>query len=111
MARTKKYFNYEIPKGIVEIVKAICADYVRRDRALRWDELNDGVRFEYLRLNGAIEGALGIIDTSSRLDMIGDIAQGRGYEFSPCSPFLAKNTYYQRKRQIVHDIAVNLGLL
>jgi len=111
MARTKKYFNYELPKGVVEIVKAVCADYVRRDRALRWDELTDGVRFEYLRLNGAIEGALGIIDASVRLDMLADIAIGRGYEFSLCSPFFAKNTYYQRKRQIVHDIAINLRLI
>lgn len=31
MARQKMYYKWDIPTSIVEIVKAICADYERRD--------------------------------------------------------------------------------
>ena len=111
MARQKIYFKHEIPSSVVDIVKTLCADYVRRERALRWDQLSEGVKNEYSRLNNAIDAALSIISASSRLDMVKDIGLGRGYDSSPCSPFLAKNTYYQRKREIVHNIAINLKLL
>ncbi len=117
MARNRLYFEYEIPSSVVAVVRAVCADYVRRDRALKWDMLPVGVRLEYERLNGAINSSLEGIEFTKeeaeelRRELIKDIGIGRGYHFSPLSPYFAKNTYYRRKRKVIHDVAVSLRLL
>lgn len=109
MTRRKKW---NIDTGVVDIVKAVCADYERRKRALLYSLLDETIRREYLRLNSAIEKALvENVEEGVRGYIFSDIQLGRGYDFSPASPYYAKNTYYQRKRKIIHDIAATLNLI
>ncbi len=109
MTRRKKY---NIDTSVVDIVKAVCADYSRRSRALLYSLLDDTIRREYLRLNSAIDKALeDNVEEGVRGYIFSDIQLGRGYDFSLASPFYAKNTYYQRKRKIIHDIAAALNLI
>lgn len=104
--------RWDINDGIVDIVKAVCADYDRRKRAIHYSLLTDEVRQEYIRLNDAIDKALEEnIEEGVRGYIFTDIQLGRGYDFSPASPYYAKNTYYQRKRKIIHDIAAILKLI
>ena len=34
MARPKMFYKYELPQGVIKMVRAICADYERRKLAL-----------------------------------------------------------------------------
>ena len=111
MARPKMYFKWEIPTSVVDIVKMVCADYDRRERMIKYSTITGAVLAKYVELNAIIDKALEDIEIGIRRDMLEDIQQGRGYEFSAASPFLAKNTYYQRKRKLIHDIARGLSLI
>lgn len=35
MPKPKLYFQFELPSSVVEIVKTVCADYTRRERAIK----------------------------------------------------------------------------
>lgn len=111
MGRQKSYYKYEIPASIVEIVKTVCADYDRRERAIKYSSITGPVLERYVELNGIIDMALEEIECDVRRDLLKDVSSGRGYNFSAASPFFAKNTYYQRKRKLIHDIAKGLCLL
>ncbi len=111
MSRQKMYFKWEIPTSVVDIVKMVCADYDRRERMIKYSTITGAVLEKYVELNAIIDKALEDIEIGIRRDMLEDIQQGRGYEFSAASPFLAKNTYYQRKRKLIHDIARGLSLI
>ena len=111
MARYRTYFKWEIPSGVVAIVKAVCADYERRERAIRYSNITGEVLSRYVELNAVIDNALEEVEIGIRRDLLEDIREGRGYDFSATSPFLAKNTYYQRKRKLIHDIAEGLFLI
>lgn len=111
MARQRLYYKYEIPPLVVEIVKALCADYDRRERAIRYAAITGAVLARYVELNGAIDAALADLDPELRRGMLEDISLGRGYNLSMISPYLAKNTYYYKKRKLIHDIALQLALL
>ena len=111
MARKKIYTDYKIPNSVVAMVRVVCVDYVRRDRALRWDMLTVGVKMEFERLNRAVDGAVIGINADARGEFIKDIGIQRGYDFSPCSIYYAKNTYYAKKRKAIYDIAVALNLV
>lgn len=109
MARPKVYDNFCLPRGVVAIVKDICADYTRRKAALSGD-LPDNIRETYTRLNKAVEDALEEIEKGIRSAILSDVANGRGYDVSEATFYLAKNTYYRRKRKLIHDVAVALSL-
>lgn len=111
MARKRLYYKYEIPPSVVEIVTAICVDYDRRERAIRHSAITGTVLERYVELNAAVDAALGEMEVEFRRGMLEDIASGRGYHFSMISPYLAKNTYYYKKRKLIHDIALELALL
>lgn len=112
MARQKMYFRYEIPTNVVNIVKAICVDYERRKQLLRNDSaLDPDVRAELLSLNVALESALDNVEIGIRKIILGDIQNNRGYDHSRSAAFLAKNTYYSRKRKLIYDIAKNMNLI
>lgn len=110
MARRKAVDKWEVPETVVQIVKAFCADYSRRAKALSRHNVSDDTVALYVKLNSVIDAALEEVEEGIRQIMLTDIQLGRGYDFSPASPFLAKNTYYQRKRKIVHKIAKSLLL-
>lgn len=111
MARPRTRYKYEIPGTVVEIVRGLCADYERRELAIKYSTISGETLQRYVELNGAIELALGNMEASIREDMLADVAAGRGYDFSPCSVFVAKNTYYERKRRFVFDVAKKLSLV
>lgn len=111
MPRTKKYFKWELPASVVDIVKAVVSDYDRRERAIKHSAITGEVLIRYVELNGVIDIALQDVEIGIRRDLLDDIRTGRGYDFSRASPFLAKNTYYQRKRKLIYDVAKGLALL
>ena len=111
MSRQKMYFKWEIPTSVVDIVKTICADYGRRERMIKHSAITGAVLDRYVELNSIIDKALEDVEVGIRRDLLEDIQKGRGYDFSAASPFLAKNTYYQRKRKLIHDIAEGLSLI
>ena len=43
MARQKAYFKYDIPTSVVDIVKTICVDYNRRERAIKYGTITGEV--------------------------------------------------------------------
>lgn len=111
MAKTKIYYRWEIPSSVVRLVEAICADYDRREQAIKHSSLTGETLETYARLNAAIDAGLESVEPGIRRFMLDDIWLGRGYDFSPCSPFLAKNSYYKRKKKVIHDIAKELKLI
>ncbi len=110
----KKYYKPpedDIPHTVEVIVRAIVADYDRRNRLLS-QALVSGKTYEvYLSLNAIIDSALEGVELGLRKPMREDIALHRGYDASPINYLLAKNTYYRRRYRIVHDIAASLGLV
>jgi hypothetical protein len=103
--------KWDIPYSIVKIVVTVCADYDRRRIAIDLQTDTPEVLREYGRLNHIVDEALLDIEEGIRRVMLDDVSLGRGYDFSPASPFLAKNTYYQRKCKLVHDIARGMMLV
>ena len=111
MPKQRTYFKWEIPTSVVEIVKTICADYDRRERMIKHSSITGAVLDRYIELNAIIDKALESVETGIRRNLLEDVQRGRGYDFSAASPFIAKNTYYQRKRKLIHDIALGLSLI
>ena len=111
MPKQRTYFKWEIPTSVVEIVKTVCADYDRRERMIKHSSITGVVLDRYIELNAVIDKALESVEVGIRRNLLEDIQRGRGYDFSQASPFVAKNTYYQRKRKLIHDIALGLALI
>ncbi len=109
--RSKIYYKWNIPGTVVEIVKSVCADYDRRQKSIACEELSEEVKARYIELNSAIDRALASIDEGMRRPMLEDVQSGRGYNFSFASCYCAKTTYYNCKRKIIHDVAVELKLI
>lgn len=111
MPKPKMYFQFELPSSVVEIVKTICADYDRRERAIKHGNVTGVVLERLVELNAIIDAALEDIEIGVREDMLRDIQNRRGYDFSPASYCISKNTYYKRKKKLIYDIAKNLALV
>ena len=103
--------KWDIPRSIVKIVVMVCADYDRRKIAIELQSADEAVISEYKRLNGIVDTALLDIEEGVRRVFLADVGLGRGYDFSPASPFMARGTYYQRKCKLVHDIAQGMMLV
>ena len=43
MPKPKMYFQFELPSSVVEIVKTVCADYTRRERAIKYGNVTGAV--------------------------------------------------------------------
>ena len=111
MGRRRKFYSWDIPNTVVAVVKTLCADYQRRKIALERDTVSGAVKDEYARINAAIDLALNDIEEGIKDIVLQDVVSNRGYDFSQASPFIAKNTYYNRKRKLVYDIAAGLNLI
>ncbi len=112
MARRTRYCRrYELPASVVDVVKCLCADYERRARAIKYESVEGAVLERYAELNAAIDKALEALEAGIRREMLEDIHRGRGYDFSPVSVYLSKNTYYQRKKRMIFEIAKDLSLI
>lgn len=111
MARVKMYFKWEIPTSVVNMVNSICADYERRERAIKYSSITGPVLAKYIQLNSVIDDALNDVEVGIRGAILRDIAEGRGYNRSHTQGLASKNTYYRRRRKLIHDIAKSLSLL
>ena len=111
MARQNLYFKYDIPTSFVDIVKTVCADYNRRERAIKFGTITGDVLDCYIKLNSIVDKALEEVEVGIRRDMLSDIQKRRGYDFSSAALIISKNTYYRRKRKLIYDIAKELALL
>ena len=111
MPKSKMYFQFELPSSVVEIVKAVCVDYARRERAIKHGNVTGAVLARFVELNAIIDTALEDIEVGIRMDMLRDIQNRRGYDFSPASYCISKNTYYKRKKKLIYDIAKSLALV
>ena len=111
MGRNRKYSRCNLPRGIEQIVCGVCADLDRRCEAVRRGDVRGGVLDLYKRLNEAVEVASVCVEPEIREYIIRDIAASRGYDYSICSSYVAKNTFYKKKRQLVYEIAKKLELI
>lgn len=111
MPKKRVYFVYNIPSNVVNIVKAVCADYERRQRAVESNKANGEVREEYIRLNTIIDEALSDVEIGLRDFFLRDFRDNHGYERSEATFLLSKNAYYRRKRKLIHDVAQALNLI
>ncbi|MCD8308457.1 MAG: hypothetical protein LUD19_01285 [Clostridia bacterium] len=111
MPKSKRYYDYEIPSTVVDIVKTVCADYTRREQAIKYNGVSGETLANYINLNGIIDDALSDIETGIREELLRDIGRRRGYEQSNFCYCISKNAYYRRKRKLIYDIAKGLNLL
>lgn len=101
------YRKYNIPRTVATVVNAICADYARRAKELS----NGTATSECERLNAIVDDALENVESGIRKQLLYDISHKIGYRRSAVRSMLAPNTYYARREQVVHDIAVAVGLI
>lgn len=111
MARKRIYYKWEVPTSVVKIVNSICADYERRERLIKYSATTGAVLTKAVELNAVVDKALEEIEPGIRRDIIKDISLGRGYNKSNCCVIMQNETYYRRRRKLVHDIAVALSLI
>ena len=112
MPRNKIYDTCELPCEVARIVKAICADYDRRARAIRAGIKDSKVLANYTRLNSAVDAALSEIDEPTiRKEMLRDMVAGRGYERSGAVPYICENSYYARRRKVLYLVAKYTSLI
>ena len=118
MPKTKIYQAYELPRTVVDLVRAVCADYPRRVqyiKKLEKKECEDICELDTLhmcqKLNKIVDEALEPIEETLRGILLEDICEKRGYEHSPAANIISKNAYYMRKRKFLFDIAFRLSLI
>lgn len=111
MARTRIYYKWDIPGSVVIIVNAVLADYARREKIIRDANASEAVLKKAVELNAIVDKALEDIEPGIRREIIRDISLGRGYNKSNCCVLMQNETYYRRRRKLVHDIAVSLSLI
>lgn len=105
------YAEYLIPEGIDTIIKALCADYERREsiiaeRAAPYNVIMEYRFLNYRMMNAAIE----IAGTRDARDFIIEIGDEIGYAYSTLSQ-LSERTYKVRKSEVKRNIARRLSLI
>jgi hypothetical protein len=111
MARLKIFDQYKLPKSVVQIVRAQCADYERRENAIRSGDLNAQTEENYRKTNEIIREALFSCEEQLRKDILNDIAACRGYDKSKTALNLSYHAYYRRKTKAIFDIAKKMYLI
>ncbi len=118
MGKTKIYQAHELPRTVVDVVRAVCADYGRRAKLIKASEQSGGedsraaATFETcVFFNEIVDEALESIEAVLRPMVLEDICEKRGYEHSPAASMISKNGYYKRKRKFLYDIAVSMALI
>lgn len=109
--RPKQFYKYELPSGVVKVVRAQCADYKRKEIAIKQGGIEEEIMQVYITTNEAIKRALGEIEEPCRDSFLSDIAENRGYDKSQSQWMLSRNAYYARKRKAIYDIAKFLLLI
>ena len=109
--RPQQFYKYELPTGVVKIVRAQCADYERKTIAMRSGTLQPEVLHAYEDINTAINDAFQDIEEGCRKDFLIDIAENRGYDKSNINWMFSKTAYYHRKIKTIYEIARRLYLI
>lgn len=109
--RGKRKYRGDLPASVTMLVKALCADYMRREEAIKFSAITGPVLARYVELNAAIDTALETVESGIREGLLADIGSGRGYEGSDLADVMAKNTYYKRKEKVIKAIARELALI
>lgn len=109
--RPKQFYNYELPSSVVKIVRAQCADFKRKEDALKSGAVKGEILLSYSVTNAAIKKALDTIEEPCREFFLSDIAENRGYDKSKSQWLLSHNAYYARKRKAIYDVAKFLLLI
>ena len=109
--RPKQFYKYELPTGVVKVVRAQCADYERKKIAIGGGSLSPEVRKAYEETNEAINVALADIEEGCRNEFLVDIAENKGWHKSQINWLLSQNAYYNRKWKAVYQIAKGLHLV
>ncbi|MBQ3015268.1 MAG: hypothetical protein IJD79_00650 [Clostridia bacterium] len=111
MGRKKIYNNWNHPQSLVNIIETIISDYPRRDRIVRFSSASETVIEEYRRLNAIIDRAVNELEPELARIVKCDMIDRIGYDKSRASLCASKSTYYNRKRKLIHDIAVYMCLV
>lgn len=101
----------DTPYSVICVVVALCKDYGRRKKILSRSDISVELRNRYVELNSAIEEELGKLEPLIAKNMVDDVGRGRGYNYSPSAPYIAKNTYYKRRHSFILGVAENLRLV
>lgn len=101
--------EYNVPKDIVQTVKALCNGYKRREVDIRCNSKDEKIIETYKMLNEAIDRALEKVEPSLRKDIMFDIVNGLGWKYTQVY-FTGRDLYYITKKKFIHDVAVELGL-
>mgnify|MGYP003429961661 CR=1 FL=1 len=101
--------DWRISKTVMELVKALCADYPRRKRLIdckfRTKTTDEDV-IKLKEINDNIDAALECVDEGLRSYILYDIANGNGYNKSMASPYIQRNSYYKQKNKAILNIAL-----
>ena len=112
MPRAKIYDDTPMPRGVVMIAKAICADYDRRAKALSTGIKDRRVREAYERMNGWVDEALDTIEEPAiRAELLRDMVARRGYDRSRVQWCICANSYYARRRKVLYLVAKSASLI
>jgi hypothetical protein len=109
--RPKQFYKYELPMGVVKVVRAQCADFERKKIAMRSGSLSPEVCQCYKDTNDAIIEAISDIEEGCRNVFLIDIAENNGWQKSQINWLLSQSAYYNRKWKAVYQIAKGLHLV
>lgn len=109
MQKKTRTVLYKLPSTVVALVEALCADYWRRERALRGGVDDIVLRAEFIKLNAAVDQAMDEVELSVRESLLSDIGSKCGYRRSRLSLIMSKPAYYRRKGDVIRKVAKNLN--
>ena len=110
MGRKKMFPRHELPQSVVGVCVAIIADYNRREKEMKKGVVIEPLLSSYKKYNAIIDESLLCIEEGAREEYISDIENDRGYRFSLLNREYTSWSYYARKRQLIYEVAVGLGL-
>lgn len=111
MGRHRIYTPFDVPNGVLCIVRGIVMDAKRRNDEIKIGIDNKDKESLYISMQNAIDESLEEIDVGFRQYLLDDIASGNGFDKSCASLFSSRGTYYRVKRKLIHDIAERLNLI
>ena len=78
VGRPRQFYKYELPSGVVKVVRAQCADYAWKVLCIKEGSVTGATLDSYIATNTAIEQALADIEETCRPHFLLDIAENRG---------------------------------
>ena len=99
-------------KSVDMLVVALCADYWRREEAVRARSVSHRTEMEYRYYNFNIfDAAAEVVGEHFAEGYIGDIGERRGYAVSELADHCCEKSYKMRKFAVKKNIAERLHLI